>query len=104
MRCGIPNDYMLHISMYKMHFIHSYIKNMYIKLSRSAINCKAQPNVCVNGEVEFIKRPAKRSDFGDSQRHTCLLAAALLWVVTERIVVRNYRYSLRHMGCVVQLA
>ena len=28
MRCGIPNAYILDITMYKMHFIRSYIKNV----------------------------------------------------------------------------
>ena len=36
-----------------MHFIRSCIKNIYIKLKRSAIHCKVQPNVCVSGAVEF---------------------------------------------------
>jgi len=36
-----------------MHFIHSYIKNIYMKLKKCAIHCKVKPNVCVNGAVEF---------------------------------------------------
>ena len=53
MRCGISKAFMLDITMYKMRFLHSYIKNIYTKENRSAINYKAQPNVCVNGAVEF---------------------------------------------------
>jgi len=44
---------MLDITTYKIHFMHSYIKNIYIKLNRIAIHGKVQNNVCVNGAVEF---------------------------------------------------
>ena len=52
-RCGIAKAFLLDIIMYKVRFIHSYIENMYTKKNRRTINCKAQPNVFVNGAVEF---------------------------------------------------
>jgi hypothetical protein len=53
MRCGIAKFYMLDITMYKIRFLHSYIKNIYTEENRRTINCKEQPNVCVNDALEF---------------------------------------------------
>jgi len=53
MRCEIANSYMLDINMYKIRFLHSYIKNIYTEENRRKINCKAQTNVCVNDALEF---------------------------------------------------
>jgi len=53
MACGIPKAYMFDITMYKLRFIPSCIKNIYTKENRSAMHWNVQPNVCFNGAVEF---------------------------------------------------
>jgi len=44
---------MLDITTYKVHFIHSCIKNIYTKENRRAINYNVQRNVSVNGALQF---------------------------------------------------